>query len=268
MTDITVRAPAFEFPDDLDDVFPGDDLAAETYLVAFSLTMPSLEPYLIRSFRAALPDIERQPDAAAFVADVRAFIGQEAQHHRHHRRVNEIILDRLDAEVAAELRGIVDRLDAVYRRYTSTKSHRFNVAYAEGFEAMTCAMAMSMMERAASGRGSARFGAWQQLWAWHAAEEIEHRTVAFEFFERISGSYPVRVWASARTQLHYSWYLARLQSVLMAAHGRRRRWYVPTWLRQGWRRYVRTFSPRYHPAALDAPALAGVVLAMYQPAAG
>jgi len=47
MTDITVRKVKFEFPDELDDVFPGDDIVAECYLAAFSLTMPHLEPYLI-----------------------------------------------------------------------------------------------------------------------------------------------------------------------------------------------------------------------------
>jgi uncharacterized protein len=263
MAAITVRKVSFDFPDELDDVFPGDDLRDEAYLVAFSLTMPTLEPYLIRSFREASSQVT-DPELAA---DVKAFIGQEAHHHRNHQRVNEIVLGRLDPAVADELRAIVARLDDDYRRYTTTKSTRFNVAYAEGFEAMTCSMAITMVERAAGGDGPTRFGAWQQLWAWHAAEEIEHRTVAFGLYEHLSGSYPYRVWASLRTQVHYSICLARLQAVLMESHGERRRAHVPRWFRQGWRRYLGTFSPRYDPAKITPPPLVDVILAMNTPAA-
>ena len=48
------------------------------------------------------------------------------------------------------LQQLCDELDADYHRYNDTKSDRFNLVYAEGFEAMTCAMAMSSMDRPAS----------------------------------------------------------------------------------------------------------------------
>ena len=191
MADITVRKVKFEFPDELDDVLPGDDLVRETYLVAFSLTMPYLEPYLIRTYRAVADEIT-DPELAA---DVREFIGQEAQHFQNHRRINEIIKGQLGPDTAAKLQAVEDRLDADYRRFNAEKSRRFNLMYAEGFEAMTCAMAMTMFEEASSGAraGSDRFGAWQQLWAWHAAEEIEHRTVAFGVYEHLEGNWAYRV---------------------------------------------------------------------------
>jgi hypothetical protein len=62
--DITVRKVKFEFPDELDDVLPGNDPVRETYMVAFSLTMPYLEPYLIRTLRSVADDIT-DPGAAA-----------------------------------------------------------------------------------------------------------------------------------------------------------------------------------------------------------
>ena len=42
--------------------------------MAFSLTMPYLEPYLIRTYRSVADDITDP----ALAADVREFIGQEA----------------------------------------------------------------------------------------------------------------------------------------------------------------------------------------------
>ena len=101
MADITIRKVKFEFPDELDDVLPGDDRVAEAYLVAFSLTMPYLEPYLIRTYRSILDDITDP----ALAEDVRNFIGQEAQHFQNHRRVNEMIKGQLGTSVPLNSSG-------------------------------------------------------------------------------------------------------------------------------------------------------------------
>jgi uncharacterized protein len=263
MADITVRKVKFEFPDELDDVLPGDDLDRETYLVAFSLTMPYLEPYLIRTFRSVADDITDP----VLAADVRDFIGQEAQHFQNHRRVNDMIKGQLGPVVAAELQAVEDALDADYRRFTATKSRRFNLVYAEGFEAMTCAMAMTMFEEAASGQrpGADRFGAWQQLWAWHAAEEIEHRTVAFGVYEHLEGNWAYRVAGSLRAQAHFHRAVDKMQRTLLASQGASARPKLPPWMANGRSRYLRTFTPGYDPGVLEPDPLVDLVLAPYTP---
>lgn len=263
MTDITVRRVKFEFPDELDDVLPGDDLDRETYLVAFSLTMPYLEPYLIRTYRGVAGDIT-DPQLAA---DVKDFIGQEAQHFQNHRRVNDMIKGQLGAEVAAKLQVVEEALDADYRRFNAEKSRRFNLVYAEGFEAMTCAMAITMFEQAAAGEdSSSRFGEWQKLWAWHAAEEIEHRTVAFDVFEHLEGSYPYRVVGSLRAQAHFHRAVDKMQRILLASQGEKATPRVPSWLTRGRSRYFATFRPSYNPADLDPGPLPAMILAGYDAA--
>ena len=264
MTDIVVRKVKFTFPDDLDDVLPGNDLLQESYLVAFSLTMPYLEPYLIRTYRSVLSRITDE----ALADDMRAFIAQEAQHFQNHRRVNEIIRAQLGNEVGAKLRAIEDRLDADYQRFTKEASDRFNLVYAEGFEAMTCAMALTMFEQAASGASGmfTRFGPWQQLWAWHAAEEVEHRTVAFDVYEHLAGSWLRRVVGSLRAQWHFHRIVVQLQKVVLASQGSTKRPGLPGWLRQGWRRYLRTFSPRYHPGTIVPNPMLATILAGFTPA--
>ena len=261
--DITVRKVKFEFPDELDDVLPGVDLVRETYLVAFSLTMPYLEPYLIRTYRSVVDDITEP----ALAADVREFIGQEAQHFQNHRRINEIIKTQLGPVVAAKLQAVEDRLDADYRRFNAEKSRRFNLVYAEGFEAMTCAMAMTMFEEVSSGRreDDGRFGAWQQLWAWHAAEEIEHRTVAFDVYDHLEGSYAYRIAGSLRAQAHFHRAVDEMQRILLASQGAPAKHHVPSWLRSGRPRYLATFEPGYDPADLEVDPLVGMVLAPYTP---
>lgn len=264
MTDIVVRKVKFAFPDDLDDVLPGNDLLQESYLVAFSLTMPYLEPYLIRTYRSVLARITDP----ALADDVRAFIAQEAQHFQNHRRVNEIIRAQLGEEVGATLRAIEDRLDDDYQRFTNEASDRFNLVYAEGFEAMTCAMAITMFEQAAAGTSDVftSFGPWQQLWAWHAAEEVEHRTVAFDVYEHLTASWLRRVLGALRAQWHFHRIVVRLQKVVLASRGSTLRPGLPGWLRQGWRRYLRTFSPRYHPGTIVPNPLLHAVLAGFTPA--
>lgn len=260
MSDITVRRVKFEFPDALDDVFPGDDPARETYLAAFSLTMPYLEPYLIRTYRGIADDITD----AELAADLKAFIGQEAQHFQNHRRVNEMIKSQLGEDVAARLQAIEDDLDADYHRFNESKSRRYNLVYAEGFEAMTCAMAMTMFEEVASGeRAAGPAGPWQELWAWHAAEEIEHRTVAFDVYEHLEGSWLYRMTGSIRAQAHFQRVIDRFQQVLLESQGQPRKHHVPPWLRNGRKRYLKTFRRSYHPGKLDADPLVDLVLSQY-----
>jgi len=257
--DITVRKVKFEFPEELDEVLPGNDLVRETYMVAFSLTMPYLEPYLIRTFRSAADDITD----AGLAADVKEFIGQEAQHFQNHRRVNEMIKGQLGPAVAAELQTIEDRLDADYRRFNASKSRRFNLSYAEGFEAMTCAMALTSIAEAEAGNGTMSSGPWGQLWMWHLAEEMEHRTVAFDLYEHLEGSYRYRVFGSLRAQAHFQRTINRMQRVLLASQGAPAKFHVPPWFTGGRGRYVDTFKPGYNPGEIDPGPIPALILSQY-----
>jgi uncharacterized protein len=240
-------------------VLPGNDVVRETYMVAFSLTMPYLEPYLIRTFRSVADDITD----AGLAADVREFIGQEAQHFQNHRRINEIIKRQLGPAVAAELQAVEDRLDADYRRFNTSKSRRFNLVYAEGFEAMTCAMALTSIAEAEAGNNTISPGPWGQLWAWHLAEEMEHRTVAFDLYEHLEGSYPHRVIGSLRAQWHFQRTIDRLQRILLASQGAPAKRHLPPWMRAGRSRYLATFKPGYDPGRLDPGPIPALILSQY-----
>jgi predicted metal-dependent hydrolase len=228
--------------------------------VAFSFTMPALEPYLIRTMRAVASKVT-EPGLAD---DMKAFIGQEAQHFQNHRRVNEMVLRQLGEPASAKIRRILDDLDADYQRFTKARSDRFNLVYAEGFEAMTCAMALSMFEQAARPGNQGGFGPWRQLWAWHAAEEIEHRTVAFGAYEHLAGGYSHRVVGSLRAQFHFQRYIVRLQRAVLSARSSSAKPMLPPWMhdREGRRMYLRTYRRRYDPALLEPSPLVDLVLSM------
>lgn len=241
-------------PDDLADTFDGD-LSEACSRVAFSLVLPHLEPYLIRVYRALAPHISDE----RITADVEAFCGQKAQHHRGHAAANRKIRAFLGPETADRLLVVERRLAADHRRFATERSLRFQAAYIEGFEAMTCAMGMTGLE---GGARPGSDGPWNRLWRWHLFEELEHRTVAFDVYEHVCGSYPRRVIAAARAQLHFLRALHELHGILMEHHDAPTRgFHLPPLLRQGWRRWLRTYSPRYDPGALQVPDVIGQYLA-------
>jgi predicted metal-dependent hydrolase len=128
----------------------------------------------------------------------------------------------------------------------------FNLAYAEGFEAMTFALARSSM---GSGEQTSTDPTWMQLLGWHLSEEIEHRTVTFDVYEAVVGKYPYRVAVGTRAQLHYLRYLLAMATVVYRDRfdsgitGRRVKFQAA---KRGWRTgtlpgTLRALSPRYDP---------------------
>lgn len=204
---ITVRRMGFEFPDDIDAVFIEGDPDQSYGIIGLSLLLPYLEPYLIRTMKAA----KRHVTDPALLEDLERFSAQEGQHYREHMRFNAVIrkqgfpgLAPLEAE-----------LEADYQRFTREKSLRFNLAYAEGFEALTTASARFAFERQG---GSTMHPAVADLMQWHAIEELEHRTVAFDVYDHVCGGYFYRLFAGIWAQWHMARWIGRVARYLHAAN--------------------------------------------------
>ena len=260
MADITVRKIRFEFNDPIDLTAPDVDLATTLPMLGLSLTMPYLEPYLMRTMKTAQKEISD----AGLIEDARAFSQQEGHHFRNHANFNEKLRASFGGQTADAILQIEGELEADYQRFTREKSLRFNLAYAEGFEAMTCSSAVAM---AAAGSfedaGSIPGG---QLWAWHMAEEIEHRTVAFEVYEHLVGSYGYRILRGTWSQGHYLRYVLRFAKCMATALGRRLEIPNSPMHRDALRRYLRTWSPRYHPSKIEIPEGVNELLAYFDTA--
>ncbi|MDA0979015.1 MAG: metal-dependent hydrolase, partial [Proteobacteria bacterium] len=237
MSDITVRKVDFEFSEDTPlYALPGMPRVS-LFIAAFSLTMPYLEPYLIRMFLKA----QQEVTDPALLEDMKRFSQQEGNHYRNHARINEIIRSKFDDETAAELLRIEQELKADYERFLKTRSLKFNLAYAEGFEAMTCAVAISAVNRdeqkepPLTGLGG--------LLAWHALEEVEHRTVAFDVYKHLCGGYFYRIFGALRAQVHYLYAIHKFYRVMLKAQGLRMYPYVPYFILAGHYRYLNSFMP-------------------------
>lgn len=256
MNDITVRKVDFDFPEDAGLYAIPSLPRVSLFIAAFSLTMPYLEPYLIRMMLKATDEI----DDPALLDDIKKFSQQEGNHYRNHARINKIVRSHFDKPTQDRLLEIEADLKADYDLFLQDKPLAFNLAYAEGFEAMTCAAALPMVRRDPA-PGMSR--EWQELLAWHALEEVEHRTVAFDTYQHIVGSYPYRIWQGARAQIHYLRFIHRFYRVMLKAKGFRLYPYIPLFILGGGLRYVNTFMPWYNPANYKVPTNFEQKLAVY-----
>lgn len=247
MADITVRKIRFAFDESWNLEAPPEELATTLPALGLSLTMPYLEPYLIRTMKVAIKQIEDP----TLVEDARRFSQQEGHHYRNHAVFNEQVRAHFGPDVAARIRAIEQDLEADYQRFTREKSLRFNLAYAEGFEAMTCSGALALANHMGSGSSPALPGG--DLWAWHMVEEIEHRTVAFDVYHHLVGSYLYRILRGTWAQWHYLRYVLRFASCMAEALGVTLPRPSSPMHREALRRYLRTWSPRYDPAKIELP---------------
>jgi uncharacterized protein len=253
--DIPVRRMPFDFPTDVDLVFvPDDPGTSYTFLGAWFM-LPYLEPYLIRTIQAAMPKVAD----ATLREDMKRFCAQEGQHFRQHAKANEMIRGRRPG--FARLAELETALDAEYRRFSETKSLRFNLAYAEGFESLTAAVSTAQIEVGLFDN----LNPLAQLALWHVTEELEHRTVAYEAYDAVSGGYLHRMTVGVWAQIHYLGWAARLAKIMREAdpevftrltpEARARAAAVrKVYWSKALPRWLSTYAPWYSPRRLRLPA--------------
>ena len=182
--EIVVRKIPFSFDEGINPVWHPEQPEWSHMLNGASLTMPYLEPFLIRTMREAMTKIEDQ----ALRADAKAFNAQEGQHYQNHRRFNELI----KANGYPELAEVEGEMEVDYARLQK-KSLKWRLAYTAGFETMT----MGVTEWLISQRTKLFAGSDPSVTSfilWHMVEETEHKTVAVDIYQHLYNDYWARVW--------------------------------------------------------------------------
>ncbi len=147
-----------------------------------SSLFPEGERFFIHSvkhFRHLATDPELQ-------AAVRAFMGQEGVHGREHEAYNDLVashgyrIERIEKETTLLLETV-----------KKTLPKRWQLAATAALEHFTAILAKKVLEDPRLSEGS--HPAMAALWRWHAAEELEHRAVAYDLYIKAGGNYPERV---------------------------------------------------------------------------
>ena len=176
---IVARPFAFEFPDDLDPIWAPDNVSRSLLFNGMSLTMPYLEPFLVKTMREATEHVHDP----RLLEDMRGFMGQEACHYKCHRRLNEL----LKANGYPELEALERKLERSYERL-SGRSLRTRLAYSAGFECMTNGFTTWFINKRAELFGGASPHV-ASFWLMHMVEETEHKTVAYDAYMTCSGAF-------------------------------------------------------------------------------
>ena len=252
--ELTVRRLQVDLETPFDRRWCGGDAFRTALFNALSMSFPVGEQIFIDSVKkglAALPEAPR----TALAAEVQGFIGQEATHRRIHERYN--------AQLAAQ--GFVNhwegRIEGRRRRLLEPVADaRVWVGVTAATEHWTAILAHHLLAHPSLLEGAEPRMA--TLWRWHSAEELEHRSTAFDLYRALGGNATWRkrlfrivsfnfVCDTARQTMHNLWRdralfrpstWASAWRTLMGREGLVRRGFGP------WRAYLRA---DFHPLQGD-----------------
>ena len=228
-----------------------DGPALTHFINAMSLSFPEGERYFIHTVRHYR---DRVTDPTLKKA-LTAFIGQEAMHSREHEDYNRLLaeagmpVEDLEAALLGFFRLLRERLPPAAQLSVTIAQEHLTAIVAE------LVLTDPRMLEGAHGRLAA-------LWRWHALEEIEHKSVAFDVYEaalgRGPGAYALRSAGLVATTVGFLAMVLWCQRRLLAAdtrHGGRREFgrfarfmlASPGLLPRLAAPWLRWFRPGFHP---------------------
>lgn len=247
-----VRRMRFPYPESLEAWWNPARPEFSQIVNAGSLSMPFLEPYLIETMRKAK---ERISDPK-LLQDVDQYIAQESTHFRQHQLFNKRIAELGYTTVPKH----EVRLKLDYDSLARNRSFTFNLAYAEGFEAMGLTVGNMLVEDREYLFGKSEPSV-ASLILWHFVEEIEHKTVTYDVFKALDGRYAWRIYGLLYATIHIFFRSWQAYRQLLIEDGR---WYnlgnrITIYLllarifRKLAPRLARIFKPGYDPREVPDP---------------
>ncbi|WP_405163710.1 metal-dependent hydrolase [Nocardia sp. NBC_01499] len=180
-----VRRMKFRFgePEPMTKYYAGDDIVLSHLVALLSAAFPPGEESFIRSVRRFADQIT-DPVLKKRVA---SFIGQEAVHGQQHSKLNEQLF-----ALGYPLPRFVSRQGELVQRaerLAPPAAHLAITAAAEHYTAVLAARVLSSPEiQKLAGDPEVR-----NLLNWHALEELEHKSVAFDVYRSVDGPEWLRI---------------------------------------------------------------------------
>jgi predicted metal-dependent hydrolase len=237
----------------------GGDAFRSAWFNALSFSFPAGEQLFIDAVKMGQARLD-EAGRARFADEVQGFVGQEATHRRIHQRFNAQL----------EAQGYVNHWEGRIRHRMATQLQgqdpRVWLGVTAATEHFTALLAEWLLTQPAVLAGAEP--RLRDLWLWHASEESEHRSTAFDLYRALGGNEAWRRRLYLVISLHFFGDLARqtLHNLWRDGH-----WWRPaTWLgawrltfgrhglvRHAWRPWKRYLAPDFHPSeGDDAPAAA------------
>lgn len=190
MSGMKVRVNKQKFEDGVPLNWAGRSSLQNHVLNTLSLMFPDGERFFIRSVKHFSDEISDEQ----FQKDIRTFIGQESQHGRAHERFNDAVSEKAgDMGWFLKLFTVptFEVLEPFLMRFRSKVFKSFALSVTAAAENMTAGFADMLFSSDQLER--IRRDDIRELFKWHAAEEIEHRDLAYDLFMKVDGSYMMRM---------------------------------------------------------------------------
>ncbi len=146
-----------------------------------NLLFPIGERFFVRSVNAYLDQL----DDPQLRADVRAFFQQEGRHANAHDRFNQVLRDQ-----GFEIDTFLERYELLLKKLEGVMSPALRLSVTAAVEHFTAIMAEGVFDGPLLDDAALPM---KTLLAWHALEEIEHRSVAFDVLQKVNPSYWLRI---------------------------------------------------------------------------
>ncbi|MHA6492736.1 metal-dependent hydrolase [Pseudomonas borbori] len=191
--DLTIRPRQLDFalPAPLPRHWHGGDAFKSHFFNAMSVQFPDGERFFIESVRLFREQIEDP----LLKEQIRGFIGQEGHHSREHQHYSEHLRE-LGYDVDYLERGLKRRIGWVQKHFRP----ELQLAATCAVEHLTAIMADAVLKDPQWLNGADLLMA--KLWRWHALEETEHKAVAFDVFNQVSG----QAWYRRRAMLQSTFF--------------------------------------------------------------
>lgn len=175
------------------------------FFTAMSLLFPGGETFFIDSVRS----FDDQITDPLLREQVKGFIGQEAQ-HTHHHRVYDRLMTRRGVPVA-RYEGWIESILQFVRKWLPEKAQLAVTITLEHFTAVFANLLLTEPKFTEGMDPNVR-----RLWLWHAVEETEHKAVAYDVYQQVSGSYWLRALMMVRIMLGFPFGITLFQFLLLA----------------------------------------------------
>jgi uncharacterized protein len=149
------------------------------YLNALSMSFPCGEQYFIDSVRAVQDRLSDSPEHLRLKSLIHDFAAQEATHRHVHQLMNAHL----------EQQGLRNE----WEPRTLARIARFawmnplhHLAMTAAYEHYTSVLSSMMLRHSNLTEGMSPM--MRSLWRWHAMEETEHKAVAFDVYQAVSGN--------------------------------------------------------------------------------
>lgn len=193
-TPIPIRHPLKPLSRDIPRHWYGGEAFASHFMDALSSTFPFGEAFFVRSVLYYRDQID-DPD---LLEDVKGFAGQEGQHSRVHADHLQMLLDQ-----GYELIETRNRVADWIMHWFNRKQPATSIAVTAALEHLTALLARQILSHPDRFTDTMH-PEMSALWRWHALEEAEHKSVAFDVMDRVAKSHRRRVLAQISNTLGLS----------------------------------------------------------------